>query len=333
MPVITAPYDYLPDDLYVDLTPQVGRALYLKCEGFNFAGSIKLKAAREIMSRLEASGAITRDSILIESSSGNMGIAISMIAASKGLRFICVTDRRCNPVSKRIIEAFGAEVLMIERPDPLDGFLGARLRYIREICASDSRYVWLNQYTNPGNWGSHVLLTAPAIDRRFPRLHALFVGAGTTGTLMGCARYFRGRQNQPRIVAVDSVGSVTFGGPPGQRWIPGLGSSVPPPHLDRRFVDDVIMVEEADTIRTCRELAARGFLFGGSTGTVVAGATAWLSHHDPAGQLTAVALAPDLGERYLESIYDDAWTERTFPAAGLTGPGAGSHTLTAAVER
>jgi cysteine synthase A len=111
-----------------------------------------------------------------------------------------------------------------------------------------------------------------------------------------------------RIVAVDSVGSVAFGGTPGRRMIPGLGMSMRPPLLDESYVDEVIQVEEADTIRTCHHMARRGFLFGGSTGTVVSGATNWLARHDTRG-ITAVAIAPDLGERYLDTIYQTNWLQ------------------------
>jgi cysteine synthase A len=111
-----------------------------------------------------------------------------------------------------------------------------------------------------------------------------------------------------RIVAVDTVGSVAFGGKPGRRMIPGLGMSMRPPLLDESYVDEVIQVEEADTIRACHRLARRGFLFGGSTGTVVSGATGWLAEHDTR-DLTAVAIAPDLGERYLDTIYQSTWLE------------------------
>jgi cysteine synthase len=166
--------------------------------------------------------------------------------------------------------------------------------------------VWLNQYTNPNNWKAHYRTTAPAIARQFPRLDVLFIGVGTSGTLMGCARYFRERRRSVRIIAVDSVGSVAFGGAPGRRMIPGLGTSVRPPLLDESYVDEVVLVEEVNTIRACHRLARSGFLFGGSTGTVVSGAMSWLARHD-SGKLTAVAIAPDLGERYLNTVYQASW--------------------------
>jgi 2,3-diaminopropionate biosynthesis protein SbnA len=308
VPVITTPQDFNEDDLYVDLRSVFGHPLFLKCEGFNFAGSIKLKAAAEMVEAAEKDGVLTPDSVLVESSSGNLGVALSMIAASKGYRFLCVTDPRCNLSTRRLMEALGSQVHIIAEPDAVGGFLGARIDYVRRMCASDHRYVWLNQYTNPGNWRAHSRTTAPAIARHFPRLDVLFVGAGTTGTLMGCARYFREWHRPVRIVAVDAVGSVTFGGPPGRRMIPGLGTSVPPALLDVSYIDEVIRVEEADTIRACHRLASRGFLFGGSTGTVVSGAMAWLAEHDTP-DVTAVAIAPDLGERYLDTVYQTNWLQ------------------------
>jgi cysteine synthase A len=173
--------------------------------------------------------------------------------------------------------------------------------------------VWLNQYLNPGNQRAHFRRTAPAIAREFPDLDVLFVGAGTTGTLMGCARYFRQWHRRVWVVAIDSVGSVTFGGPPARRMIPGLGTGVRPAMLDESYIDEVVLVEEPDTIRACHRMARRGFLFGGSTGTVVSGALRWLSEHDGLG-LTSVALSPDFGERYLDTVYQNNWV------ADLYGP-------------
>ena len=308
MTVISVPLDFNEEELYVDLRSIFRHSLFLKCEGFNFAGSIKLKAATEMVEAAERSRVLMPGSVLIESSSGNLGVALSMIAASKGYQFLCVTDSRCNLSTRRLMDALGAQVQIITEPDANGGFLGARIDYVRALCASNDRYVWLNQYTNPDNWKAHYRTTAPAIARQFPRLDVLFVGAGTAGTLMGCARYFREYHRPVRVVAVDSIGSVTFGGAPGRRMIPGLGTSVRPPLLDESYVDDVVLVEEADTIRACHRLARRGFLFGGSTGTVVSGAMTWLAQHD-AQELTAVAIAPDLGERYLDTIYQTNWLQ------------------------
>jgi cysteine synthase A len=326
--VISAPYTFNEEDLYVDLRSVLGRRLFLKCEGFNFAGSIKLKPAIEMVEAAEQQGALNPGSVLVESSSGNMGVALSMIAASKGYPFLCVTDSRCNLSTRLLMEALGAHVHVVTEPSAHGGFLRARIDYVQTLCALDDRYVWLSQYTNPGNWKAHYLRTAPAIARSFPGLDVLFIGAGTTGTLMGCARYFRQWHRPVRIVAVDSLGSVSFGGAPGRRMIPGLGMSVRPPLLDDTFVDEAVHVEEADTIRACRRLARRGFLFGGSTGTVVSGAMAWLARHDTPG-LTAVAIAPDLGERYLETVYQANWVqglygEDVLDSDGPVGAGSGA---------
>jgi 2,3-diaminopropionate biosynthesis protein SbnA len=318
MPVISVPEVFNEEELYVDLQSMFGHSLYLKCEGFNFAGSIKLKAAAEMVEAAERDGVLRPDSILIESSSGNLGVALSMIAASKGYQFVCVTDSRCNLTTRRAMEALGSRVHIVKEPDAKDGLLGARLDYVRALCRSDDRYVWFNQYANPHNWKAHYRRTAPAIARQFPQLDVLFVGAGTTGTLMGCARFFREWHWPVRIVAVDSVGSVTFGGAPGRRMIPGLGTSVRPAMLDESYVDDVVRVEESDTIRACHRLARSGFLFGGSTGTIVSGAVRWLAQHNGHG-LTAVAIAPDLGERYLDTVYQTNWLHDLYGEEVLDG--------------
>ncbi len=168
MTVISEPQGFNEDDLYVDLRSIFGHSLFLKCEGFNFAGSIKLKAATEMVEAAERDGDLRPGSVLIESSSGNLGVALSMIAASKGYGFLCVTDSRCNLSARRLMEALGSRVHIIAEPDPVDGLLGARINYVRALCASDDRYVWLDQYTNAGNAGAHYQRTGPEIARAFP---------------------------------------------------------------------------------------------------------------------------------------------------------------------
>ncbi|MFE3556150.1 2,3-diaminopropionate biosynthesis protein SbnA [Streptomyces sp. NPDC059193] len=318
MHVISVPHAFNEEELFIDLRQALGCPLFLKCEGFNFAGSVKLKAAIEMVESGERDGTVTPDSILVESSSGNLGVALSVIAASKGYRFICVTDSRCNLATRLMMEALGSTVHVITDHEAGGSLLAARLAYVQGLCDADDRCVWLSQYTNPANWRAHYHSTAPAIARGFPELDVLFVGAGTTGTLMGCARFFNEWHRPVKIIAIDSVGSVTFGGAPGRRMIPGLGMSVPPPLLDKSMVDEAVLVEEADTIRTCRALARRGFLFGGSTGTIVSGATDWLAQHQDT-PVTAVAVAPDLGERYLDTIYQENWVQGLYGSRQASG--------------
>jgi N-(2-amino-2-carboxyethyl)-L-glutamate synthase len=321
VPVISTPQQFNVEDLYIDLAGIVERPIYLKCEGFNFAGSIKLKAATEMIAVALRDGRLGPGDAMIESSSGNLGVALSLVAASRGLRFICVTDARCTRAARRLMTAMGAEVIVITEPHPKTGFLGARLDLIKKMCAENPGYVWLNQYANPGNWQAHYVSTGPEILKAFPALDVLFVGSGTTGTLMGCARYLREHRPSVRIVAIDAEGSVAFGQPPGRRMIPGLGTSVRPQLLDESYVDDIVHVAEADAVRMCRRLVRHGFLLGGSTGTVVSGAVGWLARHQPDNDVTAVALSPDLGDRYLETLYHDRWVTDVFGRAALTGTG------------
>jgi cysteine synthase A len=340
--VISSPEQYVPEDIFIDLGHVVGRNVFLKCEGFNFAGSIKLKPALAMVDAAEISGQLRPGRGLVESSSGNMGVALSLICAVRGYRFVCVTDVRCTQTSQDIMRAFGAEVQVVREPTPDGGFLGARLDRVRELCRREG-HIWLNQYANEDNWLGHYRTTAPGVARAFPSLDVLFVGAGTTGTLMGCARYFREHRPQTRVVAIDTVGSVNFGGAPGPRHIPGLGTAVKPGILDVSLVSDVVHVDEIDAIAASRTLIRNGFLLGGSTGSVLAGTLAWLARNEVPPDAVIAAVSPDLGERYLNTVYCDEWVQETYgsraavrlervllPALGRAGSASGQQPVTAA---
>jgi N-(2-amino-2-carboxyethyl)-L-glutamate synthase len=284
--------------------------VYVKCEAFNAAGSIKIKPAQRMIEDLETSGRLAAGGALIESSSGNLGVAISMIAAAKGYDFICVTDPNASEDSVKIMRALGAKVIIVREKDANGGYLGTRIALIRTMCAEDPRLVWVNQYANRGNWQSHFQTTAPDILKEFPRVDHLFIGAGTGGTLMGCARYFNDHSPATRIIAVDAEGSVTFGTVPGPRRVPGLGTSRRPEIIDDSLITSVVHVAEVDTIRMCRGLAKRGLLFGGSTGTVLAGVKKLEAEIKPSD--IVVAIMPDLGFKYIDTIYNDAWVENHY---------------------
>lgn len=307
--------DIVNDGVFLRLRHFGLENFHLKLEGLNPAGSIKLKTALGLIDDMVARGLISDDTILIESSSGNLGVALSMICAERRLSFTCVVDPNTSAHSIKIMKAFGANVVVVERLDSNGGYLGTRIGYIRDLLERDRRYVWLNQYENPNNPAIHARMTARSISEAFERVDYLFVGTGTSGTLMGCVRHFRDRSPHTRIVAVDSIGSVTFGLPAGKRYIPGLGASQPPPIFDPAGIHAFEMVSEADAVTMCRYLARTdGLLGGGSTGTVVAGVYAWRDRIPK--DATVVAISPDCGERYLDTVYDDSWVDRHFRDRG-----------------
>jgi 2,3-diaminopropionate biosynthesis protein SbnA len=305
-------FELLPEPQFLHL-PGMGalRHLYLKIEGLNPAGSIKFKTARGMVAAAERAGLLHSDparpqSRLIESTSGNLGVALAGICAAKGYALTCVVDPNTNRAAITTMRSLGARVVVITERDAAGGFLGSRIAYLRGRLAADPALIWLNQYANPANPAAHAGGTAQEILGAFPRVDHLFVGVGTGGTLMGCVEAFRRHSPHTRIVAVDALGSVTFGAAPAIRHVPGLGTSRRPEIVDVCAPDDVIHVAEADTVTECRRLArTTGLLAGGSTGTVLA-AVRRLAPVIPA-RATVVAISPDLGERYLDTIYDDEW--------------------------
>lgn len=307
------------EQLFIRLDDLIQAPVYVKLEGYNPAGSIKIKTALSLIEAAESSQHIKPDSILIESSSGNLGIAIAMIAAARRYQFVCVVDPNAALESTSLIKAFGAKVVVVNKRDENGGYLNSRISYIKDILSSDSRFVWLNQYANPANPAVHERTTAASLLAHLPPIDFLVVGAGTTGTLMGCARHFRRHSPKTKIIAVDSEGSVTFGAPPAVRRIPGLGMSRRPEICDPTMVDEVVFVPERDTVAMCRWFAkSYGLLLGGSTGTVLAGIRAY-KDFIPERSLVAT-ISPDKGDRYLSTIYCDDWVQQYFPdvlAAGI----------------
>src|SRR5205085_3226492 len=159
------------------------------------------------------------------------GIALATAARVHALDFTCVVDPKTTPANLRILNALGAEVEIVTEPDEHGCYLGARLRRVAELCREAPDRVWINQYANERNWQAHYHGTAAEIladlDRR---IDCLVVPVSTTGTILGLARRLRLAFPSLHVVAVDAVGSVIFGGPPGPRHVPGLGAG-PRPEL------------------------------------------------------------------------------------------------------
>lgn len=324
-------YEMVLDNVFLHLGDAVDNVdVFLKMEGLNPAGSVKLKTAVAMVEDAERRGLLRTGSRLIESSSGSLGIALAMVAAAKGYTFTCVTDPNTSPHSLDVMRALGAETVEVDWRDASGGFLGSRISYIEERVAADPGLVWLNQYANPANSTVHDRCTAAAITAEVPSVDYLFVGVGSSGTAMGCVSHFRRMSPATRIVAVDAVGSVSFGTSlPGPRFIPGIGASRVPELFEPGLFDELASVAEADAVRACRWMArTRGLFAGGSTGAVMA-AVLQRAPGLPAGS-RVVAISPDLCDRYARTVYDDAWVAQTFGPQPPTAPAAGEPGLTTA---
>ncbi|PRY19887.1 pyridoxal-phosphate dependent enzyme [Pseudosporangium ferrugineum] len=284
---------------------------FVKLEGLTVTGSIKHRTALSMLDALESAGRIRPGSELIESTSGNLGVALASICAARGYRITLVTDPNANAQSVRYMRALGAEIVIVGTRGGYDGYLHSRIAYIERRLAESPTLVWPNQYASRANIDAHRLGTGAEIVAEFGRPDWLFVSVGTSGTLMGLVAHMREIGAATKVIGVDVVGSIVFGGAAGPRWLPGAGASRRP----EIFTDDgsfgKITVPEAEAVRMCRRVARRhGLLLGGSTGLVLAAASA-LSSSIPPGS-TVLAVSPDMGERYLETVYDDGWVSRNF---------------------
>jgi cysteine synthase A len=181
--------------------------------------------------------------------------------------------------------------------------------------ADNPHYCWLNQYANASNMRAHADWTALEIFREVPNVTHVYAGSGTTGTVMGLAKRFAELSPGTRIVAVEPEGSVTFDAcRAGRRLIPGIGTSRRPELADAEFLDHIVYVSEVDAIRMCHRLARRhGLLLGGSSGSVLAAIASEAAQFGPSSVI--VAISPDLGDKYLDTVYSPDWLMKSYGLA------------------
>jgi len=288
--------------------------LYAKLEALNPGGSMKDRPAYRVLEDAIACGDITRDSVVIESSSGNMGIGLAQACTCYGLKFICVVDPRTTAQNIRLMEAYGAVVDCVSEPDPSTGeFLQARLNRVHELVDSIPNSYWPNQYENLSNARAHHETMREIAAALRGRVDVLVCATSTCGTLRGCAEYIRATGMNTRVIAVDAVGSVIFDAPCGRRLLPGHGAGVRPGLFQSDLADEVVWMSDLDSIIGCRRLARReGIIAGASSGAVIM-AVQRERISIPDGAKCAVVLA-DRGERYLDTVYSDEWVEEHFGA-------------------
>jgi cysteine synthase A len=281
-----------------------------KLEMLNPGGSMKDRPARFIVEQGLRDGTLRPGMRLVESTSGNLGIALAMATSLHGLSFTAVVDPKTSPTNLRLLELFGADVEMVTEPDEAGGYLHTRVRRARELAAALPNAVVVNQYANDLNWRSyHETAGREILDAVDNPIDYLVAAVSTTGSIQGIARRLRQAQPRLKVVAVDAVGSVIFGAPPAPRQLPGFGASRVPEILDRAEIDEVLHVRDAESAAGCRRLLATEKIFaGGSAGAVIAGIEHLISRLD--GPSRVVTLLPDRGERYLDLVYNDEWVAK-----------------------
>lgn len=297
-------------------TPQVplameGMELFAKLEYVNPIGSIKDRSAYWILKRAIERGEIDEETTVIESSSGNFANALAAFTRLLGLRFIPVIDPNISGFYESFLRRLCPTVVKVEDRDDTGGFLKTRLQMVAQLCESIPNAYWTNQYANPDALEAHYELTAGEICADFEALDYVFIPVSTAGTIAGVSRRLKERFPNVRVIAVDSEGSVIFGGTPHKRHIPGIGSSIVPPLLGEAKVDEVVLIPERETVEACRELLMRHGLFvGGSSGTTYAAVKRLAPQMTASRRPTVLFLCADRGTPYLDTVYDPAWVAR-----------------------
>lgn len=293
------------------LFPESNINVYAKLEMLNPGGSMKDRPAEFLIKKGIEEGKINSKTHLIESSSGNLGIALALLAKIHNLPFTCVVDPKISQTNLKIIKALGANVSMVKEPDEHGGYLQTRIKRVNELVNSVPNSYWINQYANQNNWKAHYHGTGREIVEQLKGepLDILIAPVSTSGSIMGISRKLRETYPKLTVVAVDAVGSIIFNSPSSPRELPGIGASRVPELLNKDEIDQVIHVNDYDSAIACREILEKeGIFTGGSSGSVISAIKKLIPSLTK--ETNIVTIFPDRGDRYLDLVYDDEWLNK-----------------------
>lgn len=284
--------------------------LYMKMDSCCLTGSIKDKNAAYLIRKAELTGLLQPGGTIIESSSGNFGIALAALGAAKGYQVIIVIDAKTPPPVIRMLKAYGAtlEEVPLNQADAAGSMQKARMAHALKLSQTLPNNYYPCQHLNPDNPSVHEKLTAKEIERAFPTPpDAIVIGISTSGQFSGISRYFKRKYPDVSLIAVDVSGSAVLGQPRHSYKMTGLGLSFSPPMFDPQQVDFGYNVQDQIAFSMCQQLAkTEGLLLGGSTGAIVSAALAYVgTMQDTSKHL--VMINPDRGDRYLETLFCQDW--------------------------
>ena len=273
--------------------------ILVKLEYFNPAGSVKDRIAKAMLDQAEQEGLLTKDSVIIEPTSGNTGIGLASVAAARGYEAVLTMPETMSIERRNLLKAYGAQIVLTDGSKGMKGAIDKA-----EELAKETPHAFIpSQFTNQANPAAHEATTGPEIWQDADgKVDAFIAGVGTGGTLTGVSRYLKKQNKQVHVVAVEPATSpVLSKGQAGPHKIQGIGAGFVPETLDTKTYDEVLAIENEDAFKYGRQFShAEGILVGISSGAALAAAVALAKRPEFAGK-NIVALLPDTGDRYLST--------------------------------
>ncbi|GLT17135.1 cysteine synthase [Vibrio zhanjiangensis] len=283
---------------------------YVKMDSCNPTGSIKDKNAAFLIDQAETKGLLKKGGTIIESSSGNFGMSLASIGASKGYQVIIVIDAKTPPPVIKMLNAYGArlEEVPLCLADSAGSMQKARMAHARKLAEQIPNSFYPCQHLNPDNPLAHYYYTAFEIANAFPQLpDALVIGISTAGQLSGIAKYFRTYSPKTKIIAVDVAGSGIFGRPRHPYKMTGLGLSFVPPAFKPSDIDYAYNITDEMAFSMCHHLGKKeGLLLGASSGAIISAGLAYAAQNKTK-QEKIILINPDRADRYLDTVYNPDW--------------------------
>lgn len=279
--------------------------LYLKLEGTNLFGSAKDRAAIYVLEKLLKENVINQDTVIIESSSGNMGVALAGVCGMLKLKLIVVIDVSITPINEFLICSMGANIIKVDVPDENNSYLKKRLQTLRDYVYRNENVYWFNQYANELIPEAYKNTLGMEITRDFPDIEYVFVAVSSGGSICGISQGLKEYNSQIKCIAVDIKGSKIFEPDTKvKKNITGIGSSIRADNLKRAQIDDYIVIDEESSYNALKSLLSEDMIFaGGTSGCVVAGAKRYLKDH-AIKNAKCLCVLHDRGDRYFNEIYN-----------------------------